>query len=98
MATLEYDYDGSHNTFELKEKCTNIGRGAENELQLVRDSELSRRHCSILRLEDGRCLLRDDASRNGTFINEQKIDPASPIPLQDGDEVHIGNSYFTFHL
>ena len=96
MAKLEYDCEGEHNCIELKEKCTLIGRGTETDIQFVKDTELSRKHCSILMLDAEKFLLRDDASTNGTFLNDQAIDPTTPIPLQDGDEIHIGNTYLSF--
>lgn len=51
---------------------------------------LSRKHARIrrngLQLE-----LEDTGSRNGTFVNEQKIDPHVPYIIHDGDQVRFGN-------
>ena len=97
MASLEYDIDGVHKTFELSKKCVTIGRGADVDIQFKADAEMSRRHCSILVQEDNGCLLRDDGSTNGTHLNDQLIDSSAAVPLKDGDEIHVGKSFLTFH-
>ena len=95
MAKLEYDLDGEHQVFELTQRCINIGRDNGNDLQFAKDSELSRKHCSIVR-HDGDFLLRDDSSVNGTFLNELPVEVAAPKQLNDGDEIRIGKTYLTF--
>jgi hypothetical protein len=51
---------------------------------------LSRKHARIrrngLQLE-----LEDTGSRNGTFVNEQQIDPHVPYIIRNGDFVRFGN-------
>jgi len=51
---------------------------------------LSRKHARIrrngLQLE-----LEDSDSRNGTFVNEQQIDPHIPYVIRNGDFVRFGN-------
>lgn len=51
---------------------------------------LSRKHARIrrnsLQLE-----IEDTDSRNGTFVNEQKIDPHVPHVIHDGDQIRFGN-------
>lgn len=51
---------------------------------------LSRKHARIrrngLQLE-----LEDTGSRNGTFVNEQRIDPHVPYVVRNGDLVRFGN-------
>lgn len=97
MALLDYEIDGVHKTLELSKRCITVGRGAEVDIQFKTDAEMSRRHCSILVQEDGTCLLRDDGSTNGTHLNDQLIDSSAAVPLKDGDEIHVGKSFMTFH-
>lgn len=97
MASLEFDIDGGHKVYELAKKCVTIGRGTEADVQFVSDLEMSRRHCSILTHEDGKFLLRDDGATNGTYLNDQLIGSGAPIPLKDGDELHLGKTFLTFH-
>jgi pSer/pThr/pTyr-binding forkhead associated (FHA) protein len=50
---------------------------------------VSRRH-AVLRNADGRLVLEDIGSRNGTFVNNDRLD--EPKELSDGDEVLIGET------
>lgn len=58
----------------------------------VRDVLLSRRHCLIEPLLD-RWVISDLGSKNGTFIEGQKIDRKT---LEDGDVVRIGRTSVCF--
>ena len=51
---------------------------------------LSRRHARILRRGQTYFVREDVASRNGTFVNGQRIDAATDVELHDGDEVRFG--------
>lgn len=65
-----------------------IGRSDEAAL-VIDDGGLSRLHASINR--DGeRIWVLDEASTNGTFVNDVEVPPQG-TPLQDGDEISIGN-------
>ena len=98
MALLEYDIDGAHKIYNLSKKCTTVGRGNDADLQFKSDSEMSRRHSSILMQDENTYLLRDVNSTNGTQLNDQLLDPATAVPLKDGDEIHVGNTFITFHI
>jgi hypothetical protein len=51
---------------------------------------LSRRHAALMR-EDNRLKVKDLQSRNGTFINDIKMEKGSIAPIRDGDDVRFGN-------
>lgn len=63
-----------------------IGRSSECTLRAGSDA-ISRRHCSIVRTKAG-WFASDLGSRNGTFLNDQRI--KEPTPLKNGDEIRIG--------
>jgi len=62
-----------------------IGRRETNDLRLG-GSEVSREHAEIA-FEEGKFVLRDKASRYGTFVNGE---PASECELRPGDRVRLG--------
>lgn len=66
-----------------------VGRSAEADWPMP-DPSVSRRHASIVRKGDT-WLLTDLNSRHGTSINDQRIDPATPTPIQDGDVLTFGS-------
>lgn len=79
--------DGRRQEFELGEKTITIGRSPDVDI-LLPDKLLSRRHCGISYLNSA-YFLRDLKSRNGTFINEQKVDVAR---LRHGDNIRVGDT------
>lgn len=56
---------------------------------------LSRRHCCLLHTEEGYSIL-DFGSSNGTFVNEEAVGVKSPVPLQGGDLVRLGDLFFRY--
>ena len=71
-----------------------IGRGEQNDLRL-NDASVSRYH-AFLRRVDGRYLLSDVGSQNGTFVNGRQVH--APSALQSGDRIRAGTTELTFHL
>jgi hypothetical protein len=73
-------------------ELTNVGRDASQSDIVIDDSTVSRQHARV-RLEEGRFVLYDLASSNGTFVNDQQIQKQ---PLLDGDRVRFGSVDFNF--
>ncbi len=69
-----------------------IGRSDECHIRPKSES-ISRRHCAFIRKE-GRILLIDLKSRNGTYVNEQKLDPSKAKVLKNGDHIKVGKLEF----
>jgi len=67
-----------------------LGRSSSATLQLI-DGKVSREHCR-LGDEDGRIVIEDLGSHNGTFVNGERI--AGRRALVSGDEIAIGDSLF----
>ena len=61
-----------------------IGRDTESDLA-VRENTVSRRHAVIFR--EGRDWVLEDNSKNGTYVNEQRVE--NPVALRDGDVISI---------
>jgi len=77
--------------FELGERPITIGRSPEADV-VVLEEKASRIHCGI-RLWDGDFYIKDLKSRNGTYVNDQRIEVAK---LKPGDKVRVGSVLFSF--
>ena len=71
-----------------------IGRDASCPIALT-VTGVSRRHARI-DIRDGRALLEDLGSKNGTWRNDERI--ATAVELIDGDSIRIGIVRLTFRL
>src|SRR5437868_6123405 len=69
-----------------------IGRGTECKVMLS-DPLCSRVHAIVWK-KDGMWRVRDADSRNGTFVNGQKVDDAA---IADGHYIRVGSTEFSFH-
>jgi pSer/pThr/pTyr-binding forkhead associated (FHA) protein len=72
--------------FVLDQPCTTAGRHPKSDIFLD-DITVSRRHAELLRRPDGRYVVRDVGSLNGTYVNRERVDEAE---LEDGDELQVG--------
>jgi adenylate cyclase len=91
MAKLIVISGDERQEFELAAFNT-IGRHPENTIQIL-DRIISKEHAQIQRLQDGRYMLRDLRSLNGTFIRGERV---GEHYLQDGDEVTMGSTRLLF--
>ena len=71
-----------------------LGRQAECDLQLT-EGHASRKHAT-LQVAGGQCVVMDNGSSNGTFVNGVRIVTQTPHPLRPGDELTVGNTRFRF--
>jgi hypothetical protein len=83
---------GAGQVFELSPtSATSIGRSRANDIQ-VDDVSISGQHCRV-RPENGRFVLHDLRSTNGTLVNEKKV---SRHVLEEGDVIAIGETSMQF--
>jgi len=71
-------------------KCV-IGREEDCTLRIQNDDAISRKHCVILTSEN-EVVVRDLNSRNGTFVNEERV--AGEAVLLHGDILRVGTKQF----
>ncbi|HSB12204.1 MAG TPA: DUF3616 domain-containing protein [Blastocatellia bacterium] len=79
---------------ELGETETQIGKGPRNDI-VIADPAVSTAH-AIVRAESGGYTISDIGSRNGTFVNGERV--SAPQKLNHGDVIAIGLSKITFRL
>lgn len=89
MASLE---GPDHERYDLTGDLVTIGRDSTNDIVLGQDAKVSRLHAE-LRLSEGRWLLIDLNSQNGTVVNGRR---SFQHPLRDGDRVGVGSSTFIY--
>jgi hypothetical protein len=56
---------------------------------------VSRLHAKIF-LQGGQYMIEDQNSTNFTFVNRQKLQPKTPTPIKDGDEIRLGRVTMKF--
>lgn len=83
---------GKHEGREIKISVPEfiIGRGEKAHLRPGSDM-VSRRHCAI-KIADGKVTVNDLGSRNGSFVNGQRI--TEPHAARSGDKIQIGKLQF----
>ena len=79
-------------TLQLRFPKTTFGRGAENDYRFADDTQMSRNHCAI-EAQNGRFVMRDLESTNGTLVNGNQI---GEMELQTGDIIEFGEIQLEF--
>ena len=77
---------------QIKDEKFLIGRSESCQLRPKSES-ISRKHCVIVQ-KDGRVLLLDLKSRNGTYVNEKQLSPERAKILKNGDQLRCGQLEF----
>jgi len=91
MAKLTvYINDKPSRIYRINKRIT-VGRDAANEVQIL-DQKVSRRHLCVEK-KKGYFILRDLGSRNGTFLNDVRVQESE---LKTGDRIRLGNTRLSF--
>ncbi len=83
--------DGSRVMHALRTLPFTIGRDPGNQL-VVEGTNLSRRHAEFRPGDDGRLLLTDLGSTNGTSVNRKRI--SGTVAVDEGDVIHFGHAEY----
>ena len=67
-----------------------IGSGSGAHLKL-NSQFVSGYHAEILLLDNGEILLTDKGSKNGTYLNDQRLQPNKDIPIKRGDVIRFAD-------
>ncbi|MBZ0271482.1 FHA domain-containing protein [bacterium] len=93
-ALVSTDDLGRKVVFPLRKVMTLVGRDPGADIVLA-DDNVSRQHVKIYVVEN-RVEVKDMGSRNGTFLNNHRIDGMRE--LREGDELIIGSNQFYIHV
>ena len=77
--------------FEIKADGDYIGRDGGSSQIVIGDPRISKRHVWI-GVKNGRVVIADQNSRNGTFINDPRSTRVTETQLNPGDTVILGES------
>jgi nucleoid-associated protein YgaU len=81
--------EGAGTSFEPHGERFVLGRDDACDVVLD-DEEVSRQHAAVAELPDGRLRIEDLGSRNGTFVNGERI--SEPVELSGGEALTIGRT------
>jgi serine phosphatase RsbU (regulator of sigma subunit)/pSer/pThr/pTyr-binding forkhead associated (FHA) protein len=87
-ARLQVDDPLGRRTVIIDKPIFRIGRKSESDLRSI-GTDVSREHAEIVRLDDGRFVLKDRGSRCGTFVNDEQV---TERPLRHKDKIRLGRS------
>lgn len=90
---IPYPVESFSKPILIESENTYIGRDPKDNIQIAY-KKISRNH-ALVTLESGRYFLKDLGSRNGTYLNNERIQEA---PLISRDKITIGNRTFLFLL
>ena len=85
--------------FKVKSEGDFIGRDGGSSQIVIADPRISKRHIWI-GVRNGRVVVEDQNSRNGTFVNDPRSARVTETSLNPGDTVILGESdvaRFEFH-
>ena len=91
---LRYRGKSGLTDWPLRTGTIELGRNVEGGIRLEQ-SGISRRHCRFIVSDDG-CSVEDLGSSNGTYLNEERLEPETPSRLSGGDLVRISGIYLRF--
>jgi len=87
------DFYVSMAVLQAAEQGVRVGRNSDSCDYVVDAPAVSREHCRIF-LADGRLLLEDLKSANGSRIGARRLEAHAPEEIQDGDLVALGDIEF----
>jgi len=93
MASIKLLNNLDQNILDIEVPCQ-FGRET-GELTFPEDDSVSTLHAEFI-LSEGSIFLSDLGSTNGTFLNDQRIEPHQKMLLQDDDLIEFGEQ--TFHI
>ncbi|MEZ4380291.1 MAG: adenylate/guanylate cyclase domain-containing protein [Nannocystaceae bacterium] len=83
---------GDHPVEHILSSFNTLGRHPDNSIQVL-DRIVSKEHSRITLGPDGRYVIRDVGSLNGTYVNGERV---SECVMKSGDHISLGNTTYRF--
>jgi pSer/pThr/pTyr-binding forkhead associated (FHA) protein len=98
LVTFQNDPGGAF--WPIHSGRTQVGRaGGEGVDVAIPDASASSRHAVVTAdPSTGQAFVEDDGSRNGTFLNEQRLVAGDRRQLRDSDRLRVGSTTFVVKL
>lgn len=91
---LRWDRIPQPTSFPKAQRVINIGSNQRNDI-VIPGSVVSRYHATLIIGKDGRAMIIDNKSTNGTKVNGQKIIAGRPTLIKRGDNIIVGEEDIT---
>lgn len=88
------DNDGRQKLVLLGDEVASIGRDADNRVAIPWDPQVSGLHAELRRAGSQWLVVDDGLSRNGTYLNEERV--TGRRRLRDGDQLRVGGTVLAF--
>lgn len=89
---VSFDWDKSGQDYKVREGKNTIGRDARScDIAIPQDTQLSNVHATLI-YRNGKFLLGDEHSMNGTFVNDKDISMVQLSEVQNNDLITVGNT------
>ena len=79
----------------LPNKIFAIGRDKSNAV-IIADPKVSKFHALVI-FKDNACYIRDTQSKNGTYVNDTKLQAGKDVKLNNNDIIVVGNTKIKYH-
>ena len=91
---VSFTWDKAGQDFRLREGKNLIGRDpSAGEIAIPQDSRMSNLHATLI-YRNGRFLIGDEHSMNGTFVNDKDVSEVQLYELQNNDLITLGDTQF----
>lgn len=71
-----------------------VGKGSSSTVRVAGNRAISRRHLRFEKDEDGRLLIEDQDSTNGTFVGDERLEAYVPTEVADGAVIRLADEEF----
>lgn len=83
--------------FEVRGRRFVVGKSKYSSYQVRNTTTVSRSHALFFCSDEG-CSMEDDHSRNGTYLNGERIYPGKRYALEDDDRIRMSDETFVFEV
>ena len=79
---------------KISKKDFVIGKSKYSDYQVTKNNTVSRSHVVAHKKSDGSLTIEDNDSKNGTFIDGERLEPHEEMKLKDGMSLRMSNEVF----